>query len=535
MYSLSGSVIQALPEPYIPTNKREPAGYPTGSFPPVMKNVVRTLNDETRVPEELIAAAVLSAGSLACQSHIQVLPPYSSAPMPCSLFLLTLAVSGEGKTTISKKVMEPFYQFAEKMIQENLPRMDSYLRLYNIWKIRRKALAALLYTAIKKGAENQEEERMCDEHDKAIPQKPPRMAMLYEDTTPKALLEGLEEYSEAGLLSDEAITFFKGYAKNNLGLLNKAWDGDTYEYRRADDIPHTIKPSLTLALMVQPPVFENYLSKHGEISKGSGFLSRFLYINTISTLNNRRSNIDHSRSDEALCAFHGKINLLLERQKDRFYKNNTEKLTLTLSEDAKALWTRKQSELNSKIGSGQALEHISEIVVKSGANALRIAAILSYIDSNERTCIPVEIMRCAFGIIEWHLDEADRLFYPFSERNTFVESVYEMFEWLKEQFFKSEGAPIRKNDVNKIGPNRLRNTKTSQPILEQLIALELICLIKSGPHSAVSIAMPIINKYNEWAIPTNYWAQNHNPIIGSKMNIKGKYGRKYFDLDRLKY
>lgn len=69
---------------------------------------------------------------------------------------------------------------------------------------------------------------------------------------------------------------------------------------------YDINACLTLALMVQPPVFENYCRNHGELSKGSGFLSRFLYINTISTLGRRRTNTGHAQSDEALNVFHRK-------------------------------------------------------------------------------------------------------------------------------------------------------------------------------------------------------------------------------------
>ncbi|CAI0887438.1 YfjI family protein [Serratia fonticola] len=530
-----GAVISTMPAPYTPVNKRKPMEYPVEDLPPVMRDTVITLYDDTQIPAELIAAAVLSAAALACQSHIEVLPPHSSDPMHCALYLLTLAVSGEGKTSISKKVMKPFYQFSEQMKEEHESKLKIHQRDEKVWKIHQKALASNLYNAIKNGSEGTEEERQFNEHEATRLAPPARLAMLYDDTTAKALLEGLNRYSEAGVLSDEAITFFKGYLKNNLGLLSKSWDGDTYEYHRTGGEEYDIKACLTLALMVQPAVFENYLCKHGELSKGSGFLSRFLYINTVSTQGNRRANTDHTRSDEALNVFHKKINQLLARQRAHFYKNNTKKQTLILTEDAAIFWTNKQAQLNRKIGPGQQLEHISEIAAKAGANALRVAAIITYMHSTESTYISKDVIQAAFRIVEWHLDEAERLFFSSSERCAFIEDVYEMFGWLKEKFFDSNGAPLRKNEVNRYGPNRLRDTKMSQPILEQLIALELICLVKPSPHSAVYIAMPLLDNRNQWMIPSEWWSNGYNAIIASKENVKGKYGYEYFDFNKLMY
>lgn len=532
---LPHAIMPKMPVPYIPVQNRIPEGYPVCAFPPVMQGVIDALYNETGIPAELIAGAVLAAASLACQAHIEVVPPHSSDPMHCALYLLTLAVSGEGKTSISKKVMKPFYRFSEQMKQQHDCLMKAHLRADNIWKIHQKALTSNLYTAIKKGSEGTEEERLLDEHAETRKQPPARLAMLYDDTTAKALLEGLSRYSEVGVVSDEAITFFKGYLKNNLGLLNKAWDGEIYEYRRPGGEEYDINACLTLALMVQPPVFENYLCNHGELSKGSGFLSRFLYINTISTLGRRRTNTDHVHSDEALNVFHRKINQLLDKQKARFYSNDSQKQTLRLSDDATFYWAEKQSELSRKIGPGQQLEHIGEIAAKAGANALRVAAVLTHIHSPESLCISKGVLQAAFQIVEWHLEEAERLFFPSSERNAFMKDVYEMFGWLKEKFHDSKGYPFRKNEVNRYGPNRLRDASKSQSVLEQLIALDLICFISLGRHSAVYIAMPSLENRNSWRIPPEFWENGHNPIIASSENVTGRYTFEYFDFNRLEY
>ncbi|EBS5795626.1 DUF3987 domain-containing protein, partial [Salmonella enterica subsp. enterica serovar Saintpaul] len=89
--------------------------FPLDALPPILKNVVISLHLDTKIPIELICQVVLAAASLACQSIVNVKPHYSQTPEPCSLYFLTLADPGEGKTTINKLVMKPFYDLSVRM------------------------------------------------------------------------------------------------------------------------------------------------------------------------------------------------------------------------------------------------------------------------------------------------------------------------------------------------------------------------------------------------------------------------------------
>ncbi|WP_306797289.1 DUF3987 domain-containing protein [Pectobacterium polaris] len=196
--------------------------YPVQSFPPVLRNVIQALHNNTQIPVELIGNVVLAATSLACQSLIEVIQPHTNMPEPCSLYLMTIAESGEGKTTINKQVMKPCYTFAAELIQQYEQQVAYYKQKLKLWKIRQQALESNFRQAIKKGYPGEDEEQAINIHAESEPQRPPRPNFIYEDTSLKALVEGLSEYPEAGVISDEAITFFKGYLKNNPGLLNKA-------------------------------------------------------------------------------------------------------------------------------------------------------------------------------------------------------------------------------------------------------------------------------------------------------------------------
>lgn len=228
---------------------------------------------------------------------------------------MTIAESGEGKTTINKQVMKPCYIFASELIQQYEKMVVDYKRQFKLWKIRQQALESNLRQAIKKNYSGENEEAEISKHAQNEPLRPPRPNFIYEDTSLKALVEGLSEHPEAGFISDEAITFFKSYLKNSPGLLNKAWDGEMFDFRRADGEIYQITPHLTFSLMSQPGVFIDYINKHGVSARASGFLSRFLFSWVDSSLGNRQATQEKLDAEYDLNVFHKRIEELLALNK----------------------------------------------------------------------------------------------------------------------------------------------------------------------------------------------------------------------------
>lgn len=510
--------------------------YPVEAFPPLLQDVIRALHTDTQIPIELIGNAVLTAASLACQPHVEVIQPHMTTAEPCSLYFLTIAESGEGKSTINKKVMDPFYTLSDSMKQEYQEHFADYKRKHKLWKVRERVFIKRLQKAIEKDPDDEKEaEEQLDAHALIEPIKPHCPVMLYEDATPKTLIQGLSEYPTAGLISDEAIIFFKGYVKNNLGLLNKLWDGGTYSYRRSGEESRDIKACLTLSLMVQPQILEDYLNKNEDIAKGSGFLSRFLFANSTSTIGHRHGNGDNSESTRTLKALHERISPLLDKQHAHFNKNITQKRTLKLCNDAVALQQRRRAEIEGKMASAQEWEHIRDLASKAGANAIRLAAIFTFIQDNESTQISSETLEQALTVINWHLHQASTLLYPMSERYQFEQDVYALFLWLKNKFIQGNYFPIPVNHVMKFGPHRLRRVDNLKPILEQLISMGRVCLIQASPNAANYIAMPAIPPFSGWYIPPAFQVNGRGPIITSSQNVRGKYAASHFDPSRLSY
>lgn len=496
------------------------ADYPVNALPQLLREVTLGLHSDNQIPLEMIASTTLSAISLACLPLIKVIPPHTNEPEHCSLYFLTIAESGEGKTTIFKPIMKPFYEFSLEMKREYQQQLVEYAKKLDLWSTIKRALNSRLRKAVNNDNNRQAAEDAITTHAESEPQKPKYLNMLYEDATPKTLIQGLSDYPFAAVISDEAITFFHGYAKNNLGLLNRLWGGETYVQQRPDGESLEIRANLVLSLMVQSGVFVSYLKKHGDVAESSGFISRFMFTKTLSTLGHRNQNVTYEKSNSAVEKFQAAIRVLLERQKSQFYNNSHEKKTLRLSEEAALLCRTNRSNIELMIASGGQWEHIKPIASKAGSNAIRLAAIFHYITDEQSNEITLNTLKCAFAVIKWHLDQASTLFYPMSDNFNFEQDVYALFSWIKNRFENTGNLPFKKNEIEKYGPNKLRRVEKLTPVLDQLISMGLICTFKRAGNPALYIAMSLDNGATYMGIlPFEKWVIS---IVSSWENTLGK-------------
>ncbi|HFT7230088.1 TPA: YfjI family protein [Enterobacter chengduensis] len=517
LYNASQVNLPALQ--YSPVKKAsEP--YPVQQFPPVLRNVIQALHNNTQIPVELIGNVVLAATSLTCQSLVEVIQPHTNMPEPCSLYLMTIAESGEGKTTINKQVMKPCYAFAAEIIQQYEQQIIDYKKKLKLWKIRQQALESNLRQAVKRNYSGENEEAEISKHAQNEPLRPARPNFIYEDTSLKALVEGLNEHPEAGFISDEAITFFKSYLKNNPGLLNKAWDGEMFDFRRADGEIYQITPRLTFSLMSQPGVFMDYINKHGVSARASGFLSRFLFSWVESSIGSRKINHEKMDADHDLNIFHQRLEEILQLNKLLIENPTSSKKQLTLKDEALTRWKNNRAEIEKKIAPHGEWEHIRDIASKASANILRIAALIQFFYDESSEIISPGAIQCAVNLMEWHLNQACMIFYPMSERFHFEQDVRELHSWIMNRIRQNNGYAILKNDLEKFGPHRLRRTEKLTPVLNQLISQGYFGVIQMHAHSALYIT--IHHQNGMFNLPCGFVCNSLFTIIQSRNNTQGR-------------
>lgn len=490
--------------------------YPVESLPTVLCNVVASLNEDTGIPVELIGSAVLSAASLACQALIEVVSPHNSQPEQCSLYLLTIAESGEGKTTVHKRIMSLFHEFSQKMDNIYKVLSEEYEAELDIWKTKNKGIQS----ALRKASKDRDDTQIYEDEIKALnkkkPNKPKRLRILYENITSAALIRGLIEYPNAAIISDEAISFFQGYVKNEYGFLNKAWDGSTYSFERRDFDGVSVNACMTMGLMVQSDVFKDYLKKNGTLAHSSGFLSRFLIAEVESSRGLRKANVSHEKSDSAIQELHYRIDILLESQARKFSEGDNEKISMILSDDAMDLWLEMSNHINECCSGDGCFEHIKETAVKAMSNVIRLAAIFQlisptprlhldeYTDKNDfglylwekEKFIDREMLRNAFVIIEWHLFQTSKLFHIRSKRYQLEHDAYELFSYIRKQFIELNKPEVSVRDLENSGPGRLRKKSALEPVLDQLISTGIIHLYRHSHYDPkIKVAMRLRGKH----------------------------------------
>ncbi|ELY2512210.1 TPA: YfjI family protein [Escherichia coli] len=468
--------------------------FPLNALPSSLQHVFRQLQYSNKASSELIANILLSALSLACQSLIEVKNPFTLRAEPCALYLMTLAESGMGKTTIKNLVMTPFYEFATAIKQDYKVKLAAYKDELEVWKTVQLALRSRLRTAIKKGGNGEDEQTELKLHSLKAPREPLNPDTIYNDVSPAALAEGLSRYSSAALMTDEAITLLNNDLKNHLGFLNTAWDSNIFNYNRGNNKSCSFTPLLTLLLMVQPDIFFDYLKKHGATAKASGFLSRFLFAsvppqNHTVDYRHRFHVTSQFPGENALPEFHDSIKTLLAAQKVQIDSGNMDKVQLSLDDQAKAFWTMKREYWVNMALPQQPWSCISDMVQKANSNTLRVAGMLHYFCNNDSNIITLETIKQATCIMEWYIKHAVSLFCKFTPEYQFELDTQELLVWIRERIELNNRTPIKKNYVLKNGPNRLRNSGILEPLLNSLAIKNQICCVQARKNSPIYISV----------------------------------------------
>ncbi|EEZ2790505.1 DUF3987 domain-containing protein [Escherichia coli] len=484
------------------------SSYPVDAFPKVLRDPMTAIHEDTQIPIEMIGSTLLAAAALALQPLINVGSPFSSGKTePCSLYFLVLAKSGEGKSPLYDLILRPFNKFVSEMQKEYDTRMTQYKSDYAIWKSKGKALERLLQRATTKGGDSEDEATLrYRTHLSTEPKSPRDFKFFYEDTTLAGIIDGLRAYPYAGLFSEDAITFFTGYLKDKLGLLNKIWKNEPFSLSRKKEGYIRIDAFLTILLMIQPDMFENYLANNGKLALSSGFLPRFLFTPSRSTIGKREIKLNQDKTKEALEVFFAEITRLLNLQKGRFYDDTIPVKTMNLTETAKNLFQEKVNQHQENTVPEKSWEHIPEFVSKAGSQAIRIAAMFSYLAHDES--IPERTLNDAFTITEWHINQTARYFYSSSRQFQLQKDVYDLFDWINKRFLNPKGVmrfpnnfgviqevklipwqPFMKNDFETSGLFRLRRVANLEPVLNELIGLGLVVTIKYPPVNTEYIAM----------------------------------------------
>lgn len=405
-------------EPDSLVSKIEPIQYPLDSLPDSIREAVCEVQAFVQAPESLVVSCALSAVSLALQPHVDV-QREKKLTSPSSLFLLTIADSGERKTTTDGFFIQVIHEWEKKQRAKLEPEIKEYETCKAAWNAQKSGIEG----RIKKLASEKKKDGEHDANLKAakeelkklsleIPIRPKIPQLLYQDATPEALAFSLaHNWPFGSIISSEAGIVFGSHAMNNeiimrnIGQLNTFWDGVPLKIDRRGSESFTVSEArLTIALQVQEATLREFFKKNGILARGSGFLARFLIAWPESTQGTRL----FKKAPEgfpALEKFHERIKGILNESLPVLMPR-----MLTMSPEAQDYWIKFHDSIEKELADNGDFYDIRDVAAKCADNAARLSVLFHAFDYGFDSKIGLAAMESGSDIALWHLNEARRFF-----------------------------------------------------------------------------------------------------------------------------
>lgn len=481
------------PSPMPLTTKIDPEPYPLDALPDTLRAAVEEVHAFTKAPIPLVASSALSALSLAVQSHADV-KRAEKLTGPVGLFLLTIADSGERKSTCDGFFMQAIRDYEANQSELAKPLVKDHKAAIEAWEAKRGGIKEKIRQLSKTGKSTHEQEAALRdlEHDKPEPQRVPRL--IYVDATPEALKWNLAKgWPSGGVVSSEAGLVFgahgmgKDSVMRNLSTLNQLWDGVDIATERRTTESFTVRGArLTIALQVQEATLRSFFDRSGELARGTGFLARFLVAWPVSTQGYRAFS-DPPETWPALARFNQSIAAILDQIVPIDENGALTPPVFTLAADTKNAWVMFHDAIESELRSGGELYDVRDVASKTADNAARIATLFQIFEQRTGGAIGLEAFAGASRIAAWHLHEARR-FYGELALPTEQADAARLDSWILDYCQREKTNVIPRREVQRnVTPGHLRRRATLDIALAELVEAGRVQLIQDGRRKEIHI------------------------------------------------
>lgn len=478
------------PQPLAAKVDAEP--YPVDALPDSIRAAVEEVQGFTKAPVPLVASCALAALSLAIQTHADA-KRAEKLTGPVSLFLLTIADSGERKSTCDGFFTKAIRDYEETQAELAKPRLKDHKAYIEAWEAKRGGIKEKIRQVAKqnKPTANLEATLRDLEHDQPEPPRVPRL--LYADATPEALAYGLaKNWPSGGVVSAEAGIVFgahgmgKDSVMRNLALLNVLWDGGNFAIdRRAGESFMVRGARLTMALQVQEATLRSFFDRSGGLARGTGFLARFLIAWPEST-QGLRPFTEAPANWPALAAFNKRIAAILEQPAPVDENGALNPPLLPLTAEAKAAWVAFHDAIESELANGGELYDVRDVASKSADNAARLAALFQVFEG-AGGAIGAAAFESASRIAAWHLNEARRFFGELALPAELANAA-QLDSWLLDYCRRQKTNVVPRRDVQRNAtPVHLRQKAVLEDALRELIEAGRVLLVQEGRRKEIHI------------------------------------------------
>lgn len=448
---------KAQPQPLpLMAERSSQADFPVEAMGPILGGAVKATVDYAYVPASIAAQSVLSACSLALQGHFDVRLPVGQV-RPISLFIVTVADSGDRKSTSDDYVTRPIREFERELEDQN---------------VNQKAEAALAQSAwdeAKKAATQANKSRGREAIEQAYrdlgprPEGPAEPTIIIRTGSTQGLVKRfIATRPSLGLMSDEGGSWLGGYGMTEdnrlatISTLSDFWDGKTVQALTSGEGYTALRGRrLTFHMMVQPIVAAKLLGDAE--AQGQGFLSRLLVAHPDSLAGkrfidpNRRPDADLT---DAMQVYHERMCAIVRA--DLPVVEGTlilQPRVLELNDEARLLWYGFYNDIEKRLGPEGDLQCIKGFVGKLPEQAARLAANMAVFELGIRVQhVDAFTMQRGIQLAEFYMGEALRLFSQASPSQQ-LQDAQMLSDWLRDVWKENF---ISVQAISQRAPNRIR-------------------------------------------------------------------------------
>lgn len=451
--------------------------YPVEALGGVLGPAAAAIADLVQAPVAIAAQSVLAAAALAAQAHADVRLPYGQT-RPLSLYLVTVAASGDRKTTTDNEALHPV-RYREHAMQEEASAENA------TWKIHHAA-----WTAEKKKIESNGKLTFDDRKARLTaigPEPPPPLHPLL--TAPDPTIEGLIKMwvnapAALGIFTAEGGQFTGGHGMSQdnrlktAAALSEIWDGQPIKRVRALDGVSILRGRrLSMHLLIQPEAAAGFLSDPA--LRDQGLLSRALVAAPESLAGGRLYRQPAVGIPPAIGKYRARLLSLLGSswplEADK--RNELAPPALSMTGDATALWRTFFDHVETQIGKSGGCAPIRDFAAKIAEHAARIAGVITVIDEDRPRDIGADAMRGALALADWYLNEALRL-HRAARTDPRLIRAQQLLDWLRG---RGDGA-VSVRDILRLGPGVIRTKAAADDAVSALIEHGWISEISPRPR-----------------------------------------------------
>ena len=418
----SGALLHeaALPTPDdLLADSTKPEPYPLSAFPDALREAVEAIAEHAQAPLALAGQSVLGAITHLAQSRVNAPARNNPKGQPCSLFMLTLGLSGDRKSACR----------------------DLAFKVQNELEQRAKTTYALECDRLKTGAAGLQGRELKEYwNGNPLPKDP---STTYSDLGVERLAgDFILGKSVASIDSDEGSELLGGSSLKAdtraaaISGLCKAFDNGQFERMRArsnvEASGSAFNRRLSIHLLAQPVSVRDSLED--PLLRGQGFLPRFLFAAPESLAGTRLHTLESlnrsAYSDVRIQRFWGRYSELANTPPSIDPETNeVTAAPLEVEQDAWGVWLEHYNRWEAEQAPLGKFADMGAFASRGGQLAFRLATVLSFFEGAQtinELCMARACLLVDHSLSEWHR-------YSFAAKvSPEAKQAAQLVEWLKD-------------------------------------------------------------------------------------------------------